>query len=343
MSPDATADLLIDGSDSVVRPEGFRPEQYPRTRSYPGADALLREVRAKPPAAGARFAGWQATAYGAERKLLGNHPTRENLEALVHKALILARPRSGAVFEVVLIVDSGEKARAISSYAREAPARVAFDVRGLHDPEPRRVEVTLRRSVLDAADCAVAALPDELDLRRTGRVLIVDVGYLRTKLSIVSEDGCEHQEQLDSLGAADLVRRVLRDGQDHGLVEDEFAVIRALESSRIPETSEGPVASQRLVVAGRAFDVDSALRSARAGLEEELERAVRRLVLGHFRRRAETCRAVACIGGGAALVGAGLSARVRAAGLGLTDVWVTRDASFLLLEGAQRLLAGSQG
>jgi hypothetical protein len=119
---------------------------------------------------------------------------------------------------------------------------------------------------------------------------------------------------------------VLRDGQDQGLVADEFAVVRALESAR----------EHAIAIAGRRFDIRAPLESARRALEEELTRNVRRLLLEHYERCGESCEAAAIIGGGAASIGAGLAARLEASELGLRRVWVTPDPSFLLTNGARQ-------
>jgi hypothetical protein len=317
----------VDADDDVPRPTGFDPQDYPRTRSYPGSDEYLDEVREKP-GAGARFAGRLAAIYGADRERLGSHPTRDNVDALVRKAIILLRSAVHGVecADAVFVLDPGAKAEAVHGYVAESPRELTIAVRSLRDKEPARIQLTLRGRVADAAECAVAALPPEMGLDRVGRVLIADVGYSRTKLAIMSERGCEHQQDCQGLGVSDCVRRILRDGQEQGLVEDEFAVIQGLERSQ-----------STIEVAGRRFDLTSTLVSATRSLEEELLRAVARVVLDHYGRYGEPCHGVAITGGGAAIVGAGLADRVRASDLGVNLVWVANDTSYLLLEGAARI------
>jgi hypothetical protein len=331
-APNAATELLIDEQRPLQRPIGFDAAQYVRTRSYPGAEAVLGQVRDQAPVTGARYAGWQAATFGADREVLGTHPTAQNVDALVHKALILTKAASGRDVQVVFVLDAGAKAETILRYAQQSPRTAAFEVRSLQQPEPRRVELNVRSRVVDAADCAAAALPSHCSLQELERLLVIDIGYLRTKLTIVSTQGCEHQEQLDSLGVSDCINRILRDGQDRGLVEDEFAVIHALEKS----------APSALEVAGRWFEVTEPLRRAREGLEQELERAARRMLLGYFGRRAQLCRGAIVLGGGAALVGAGLIARLRASDVGLSHTWAATDPSFFLLEGAEQLESGTR-
>jgi hypothetical protein len=158
-------------------------------------------------------------------------------------------------------------------------------------------------------------------------VLVVDIGFLRTKLMFLSAEGCEQQLPVLQLGTSDLVRRILRDGQEHGLVEDEFAVIYALER----------LDGRSLNVGGRRFDVDAELRSARRAVEEELARAGQSALVRYFQRRSHTCRTVAIIGGGVHLLGQGLKDRLEAAQLGIDTVWLAQDPNFLLVEGALRL------
>jgi hypothetical protein len=158
------------------------------------------------------------------------------------------------------------------------------------------------------------------------RLLLIDVGHFRTKFALLSENGCELQSELE-LGSADCVRRVLRDGQDRGLVADEFAVVRALEVVR----------ENAISVNGRRVDVGAPLESARRALEEELVRAVHRLLLEQYERSGESCQAAAVIGGGAASLGASLAARLEASAIGLRTVWVSPDPNFLLVEGARAI------
>jgi hypothetical protein len=323
----AAGELLIDEQQPLQRPVGFDAAQYARTRSYPGAEAVLGQVRDQAPVTGARYAGWQATTFGVDREVLGIHPTAQNVDALVHKALILTKAASGRDVQVVFVLDAGAKAETILRYAEQSPRTAAFEVHSLQQREPRRVELEVRSRVVDAADCAAAALPSHCSLHKLERLLLIDIGYFRTKLAIVSSHGCEHQEQLDSVGVSDCVKRILRDGQDRGLVEDEFAVIHALEKS----------APGALQVAGRRFAVTEPLRNARDGLEQELERAARRTLLGYFGRRARLCRGAVVLGGGVALVGEGLLARLRASEVGLSQAWAAADPSFFLLDGAEQV------
>lgn len=316
-------ELLLADEDRWPAPAGFDPERYPRTRSYPGAARVLEEAR---PVPGARFAGWTATKYGADRQLLGRHPTVENVEALARKALLSARAGGGQTTMVLVVDGAGAKARAVRRYASGSPHHVTMTVRKLRDDKARRMDVTVDHVLLDWVACAVEALPARLDPAEIGRLLLVDVGYERAKLAIVSGEGCEHQSELPGLGASDCVRRLVRDGRERGLVEDELALMRALERSH-----------RDIEVAGRRFDVGAAFDVARRELHRELHREVRATLLDHYGRRAEPCRAVAVMGGGAAVVGEALAASLRDAELGIRAAWVAPDPGFLLVEGARRL------
>jgi hypothetical protein len=241
----------------------------------------------------------------------------------VNKALMLLCPADCSSAELVFVVDSGAKAAAVSRYVSALPRTVAFEVRTYREPEPRRLRVLLRGSCVDAAACAAAALPPEMAPGPDRRVLLIDIGHFRTKLAVFSRDGCDLQEQLP-FGMADCVRRVLRDGQELGLVADEFAVIRALERS-----------SKDVITVGKGrFDIGGPLLRARRGLEEELEKSVRRLLLEHYGRVGESCKAAAIFGGGAVTLGPSLAARLQACEVGLGANWVAPDPNFFLLEGA---------
>ncbi len=320
------APLVLDDDADLVRPETFDPADYPRTRSYPGSEQFLDDVRGRV-APHARFAGWPAAAHGSDRELLGTHPTRDNVDALVRKALILLTKDGFDCTDVSVrfVVDVGPKAAAIADYARKPP-RVAIAARDFHTDAERRLSPALRCSVVDAADCAIAALPDALAFDQVERVLVVDIGYLRTKLAIASAAGCEHQPQPAPLGMSDCVRRILRDGQDQGLVEDELAVVRALERARADE----------IEVAGRRFSIGRVVAGAERALVVELARAVERATVDHFARRGEPCRAIAVVGGGAAVIGNALVDKVRTAGIGIDTGWVSPAPSFALVEGGLR-------
>jgi hypothetical protein len=147
-------------------------------------------------------------------------------------------------------------------------------------------------------------------------------------VAVFSGEGCELQEQLP-IGVADCVRRVLRDGPELGLVADEFALIRVLESSQ-----------KDVVTLGKgSFDIGDPLRAARRGVEEELEKGLRRVLLDHYGRRGESCEAAVVFGGGAVVVGPSLAARLDAGQIGLRATWVAPDPNFLLIDGAERLVA----
>lgn len=316
-------ELLLDGERSWPAPVDFEPRRYPRTRSYPGAARVLEEAR---PVAGARFAGWLAAKYGADRELLGTQPTEHNVEALVRKALLTAGIGRGRVRLVLVVDPAGPKAHAIHRYAESSPHRVEIEVHQLRRNATRRVDVTVACEVLDAAACAAEVLPRRISPANVGWLLVVDVGYLRAKLAVLSPTGCDQQRQLPGHGVSDCVHRLLRDGAEQGLVEDELAVMRALERSK--DTIE---------VADRRFDVGASFEASRLDLEHDLARVVRAALLDHFDRRGEPCRAVAIVGGGAAIAGEGLAATLRDDGLGVDETWVARAPGYLLVEGAIRI------
>lgn len=313
--------LQLQSRQRIPRPEDFEPDKYPRARSYPEGEAFLRDVQSVPRA---RFAGWQAVAHGADRQLLAEEPSFDNVDALVHKAYLLNAMSADRV-RVVFLVDSGPKAEMILRYVEASPP-ARFSAWKPGRAEPQRVEFEVQAQALDAATCAIAALPESMSLQKVGRVLVIDIGYFRTKLYIVSAEGCEYEDQVQELGISDCVLRVLRDEQAQGLVEDEFAVLRALERSLV-----------EIEVAGRRFNVRDTLESARRGLEEELVRVAQAAVVGHFERQGKPCKAAVIIGGGAAIVGKGLASRLTASEIGIGETWVTPNRSFYLLEGAQRV------
>lgn len=327
MSGDANpADLLLGDRESMLRLDDFDPAKYPRARSYPREEACRDDIQTVPRP---RYAGRLAVALGADRELLGRHPTAENIDALVHRAFFRGAEGCRRA-EVIYVLDTGAKAEAILSYAQASPRSTAFLKWKVGKPQPVLIQLRASGRVIDAADCAAAALPPDSSLQRVKRLLLVDIGYLRTKLAVMSADGCEHQEQLDGLGVSDCVRRVLRDGQERELIEDEYAVSKALEKSQ-----------STIEVAGRRFDIAPILDGARRGLEEELARAAKRAVVKTYGRSSDSCKAVAIIGGGSAVIGKGLAERLKRLGIGLDTAWIADDTRFFLLEGARRILRGA--
>lgn len=319
--------LLLDTREVLPRIASFDPSDYPRTRSYPRAEDFVRRVRSEPPVDGARFAGRIAATYGADRHLFGLSPTLATVDALVHKALILASGGQSCSAELTFVLDVGTNAEVVERYARACPRSATVQLQSYRDPEPRRIELGFSGRLVDAPSCVAAALPTSLSPAAGGPVLVLDIGFFRTKLMLVSEDGCERLEPVLPMGTSDVVRRILRDGQDQGLIEDEFAVIEALER----------LDGQLLEVGGRRFDVGAALQSAGRALAEELARAAERALVGYCQRRGHTCKALAIIGGGSPLVGSGVKERLEVAELGLRAIWIAPDPSFFLVEGARRL------
>jgi len=248
---------------------------------------------------------------------------------LVNKALIQVSPAGQLDVELVLLVDLGVKAESIQRYVAAGLRERTIEARSFRKAKPRRIELRVRPTVVDSAACAIAALPPELDLSSVERVLTIDIGYLRTKLAFLSAEGCEHQEELEGLGLVDCIRRILRDGQDQGLVEDELAVVRALEHWR----------GEELEIAGRRFDVEAAFAQASLSLVRELTRQAERALTEHYERRASICRSVALLGGGAVALGQALRKSLLDAEVGLRTVWVTVDGSNALLAGARELAA----
>lgn len=314
--------LLLDDKATMIRTGDFDPSKYPRTRSYPREESYLNQIQSVPHA---RFAGRIAVALGADREILGRHQTEENVDALVHKSLFKVAEGCDRV-DIIFILDVGAKANAIASWAKVSPRTVRFYKWKLQNSEPVSIELSANNQVIDAAVCAIGSLPPEFSLQKIKRFLLIDIGYFRTKLALISSEGCEYQEQIDELGVSDCVRQVLRDGQEYGLVEDEYAVIRALEKSL-----------STIEVAGRRFDIHRTLESTKRVLEEELEKKVQKTVIEQCGRKGVSCQAVAVVGGGSAIVGEGLVARVKTTNLGLNVSWVAKDTKFFLLEGARKV------
>ncbi len=308
-------DLTL-GEADVFRPEGFDPGQHGRARSYPEGQAFRRAVHT---VAHSRYVGWQAVAHGSDRQLLGIHPTEDNIEALFRKALLLGEIDGDRV-DTAFVVGTDEVAAAVARYVAKGPRTDRFLAWTAGSPDPRRVEVEIHFRVVDWAACAFAALPPNL---RGSRFAVVDIGYRRTKFAILSDRGCEHQADLAAVGVSDCVHRILRDEQEQGLVEDEFAVIRALERSQTV-----------IDVAGRRFDVRRSLDDARRALEQDLAGALDRALRADFERALLPCSTIALIGGGAQVVGSALATRIKAMRLGVDQVWVCPDSRFFLSEGA---------
>ncbi len=322
--------LLLDGSQALPRPVDFDPKTYLRVRSFAGGQELVAEARQQ--AVGqARFAGWIAATYGADRQLVASHPSEENIDSLVRKAFIQVGATGACRAEVAFVVDTGAKANALSRYVAGCPRQATLVLRNLRTQGRRRLEVDFSARVMDAADCASAEPPADALLARLGRLLLVDIGYRRTKLALLSRDGCEHQEEIADLGVAFCLHRILRDGQDQGLVEDELAVVEAFEKPP----------HHIIEVAGRRFDVRDAYHSALRVLELELARAMKRVALEQYQRSGEVCRGAMILGGGAHIAGAGLLALLEKSDGGFTTVRVADDPGYLLLQGASRRLGRS--
>jgi len=323
-SHDAT-ELLLEPGANLLRTPALAGANIGRTRSYARSESFVRRVRERPPAAGSRFAGRLAAIYGADRRWLGFEPSHEAVDALVHKALVVSGVEGECEADITFVLDVGRKAEVIAEYARAPKPATTVELRSYSRASPRRLRLSIRSRITDAPSCVAAALPAALSPAAQGAVLVIDIGFLRTKLAVLTPDGCQSQEAVERLGTSDLVQRILRDGQGEGLVEDEFAVIDALERG------DGSV----LVVAGRRFDVAATLRSAGRALEEEIVRAARRVSVVHFERTGSPVRAVAVAGGGAQVVGAGVKARLEDDGTG--TVWLCPEPSWLLVEGARTL------
>jgi hypothetical protein len=320
--------LLLDEHQSMPRLSDFDPKLFPRVRSYPGGERFLASLRSEGHLLhAARFVGSVAASYGADRRLLGCEPSVANVEAIVRKALTLL-PKDCARVKAVLVIDQGAKADAIVRHCNQGPREVRVTRWSYLRSEREARRVTYEPRIIDAAECALAILPDGSGPEAIGAVMLVDVGYLRTKLAIVSSLGCEAQQELHGLGIADCVQRVLRDGQELGLIEDEVAVIRSFEQGW----------GGRVQVADRTFEVGAAFESARAALEQELAKSVQKMQMDWFSRHAQVCGGLAILGGGAAIVGSGLVARLEES-LHFDAVWVAAAKSYGLVEGARRRLS----
>lgn len=325
-SPPTDNDLVL--GEGPLRPTGFEAASHPRAESYQGAPQFLREARGRLHG-NVALCGWLAAAYGADREVLGLSPTAENVALLAQKALLLAAPASGTV-QVVLLVDSGAKASLITEHARALEGQVDLCARCLRHDASRRVRIEVHARVADAPGCAASFVRQDPVLQGVSRLVLLDVGYFRTKLAVVSSDlGCELQSEQPDLGMVDCIRRVLRDSQDQGLVADEYAVVRALESQR-----------DFVRLCGRRFDIGAVFASAAADLAQSIARVVRTDLLAHYSRSGRTCQAAAILGGGAAQVGEQLAAALQQEKLGLSTIRVTSEPSFALVEGARQQWAG---
>jgi hypothetical protein len=324
--------LLLDERATLPRTLDFDPDRYPRTRSFPGGEDFVAKVRNKPEVSGARFAGWLAAAYGQDRRLIAVEPSVENIDALVHKAVLTSAASDDCEVNAVLIIDWGRKAHALAQYTTMPPRRSTVQVRSYRRFQPRRVRIAIESRIADAAACGYAAVADRIQVAPGQPVVVIDVGYLRTKIFVVGSEGCELQHQVDGVGTSVCVRRVMRDAQHEGLIEDELAMIRALE-----KLDRGTVTIEK-----RRFDVSAVLEDVRTEIVDDLARAAERTVLQHFEQRGERCRNVAIIGGGAFLLGRQLAVRLERLDLGFSPAHVGADAEFSHVDGARRLADGAR-
>jgi hypothetical protein len=280
-------------------------EALDRERAFIGATAVLREARSGAhPLRGARLAGCIAAALGADRRGAMEDGTPDGVEALLHRVLAVARAE-GEV-EVVWIVDTGVKAQALQRWAGSLPGPRTIRWWSMLARCQTECRLSLRTRVVDAADCAVAALPHAMRPEQVARILVLDIGSMRSRLALVSADGCEHLQEV-AMGAGSCVPLRWQNGS-------------------------GPASGQQ-AMGRRGGDAEGAGASA---LEVELDRAVRKMVFGHFERSGNLCKHAAIVGGGAPVIGRALAGTLRV-GAGLSQVWVASEPDFLLVDGARRL------
>jgi hypothetical protein len=326
--PTTGDDLVLASGGAPLRPLDFDPAEHPRAASYPGGEEFLHEARGRLDG-DAVLCGWLAAAYGADREVLGLKPTVDTVRLLTRKALLAAAPPAGPL-TVEFIVDTGLKAQLICQYAASVSGEVSVEGRSLRGGAARLVRPEVRGQVDDAPECAAAFARQDAALRAADRVLVLDVGYFRTKLAIVSETlGCELQSEHADLGVVDCVRRVMRDAQSEGLVGDEYALARALESRR-----------DVVDLAKRRFGIADVVTGAAADLATGVERVVRAELQADFTRSGRPCPGAIIMGGGAVYVGEAVAKLLKAPAVGVKTVRVTTEPSFALVEGARLLVAG---
>jgi hypothetical protein len=313
-------ELLLNAQDPLLRPAEFTARTYPRTRSYAGAEAFVERVGTTAPEK-ARYAGALAAVFGSDRQLLGHTPSEELVEGLVRKAIMLLAADGASQIDLVLLVDPGLKGSVIEQFARRGSRPVHMELRSHRSQAVRVLDVELQPRLVDAPSCAHSALGSRATA--TATTLVVDIGYLRCKLYVLSPLGCERATEIDQLGIRDCVRLLLRDGQAIGLFEDEYAVILALEAHR-----DGTLEIRR-----RRFAVGRILGNAAADLSEALARRIEHTVVSLYERRGITCHHVVLAGGGVHLVGKELARRLNGLGLGLVPELV-QHTDYWLLEGA---------
>ena len=316
------SDLVLGEPEVVPRHHDFDATRFPRSRSYPDAEILAQSAS---PVARPRFAGWLAAAYGADRELLGKHPSDENVDALLNKALLPCAAGHDRA-ELTFVVDLGPKVAPVLRQAARSPRPIELAAWRVGAQTPSHIRLDVSMSVVDAPACARAALPPEI-VPADGPLLLVDIGYLRTKLAILSPVGCEHHEEVHGVGVAACVARILRDGQAQDLVEDELAIVRALERS-----------TDFIEVQGRRFDVRETLQAVQREVALDIAREALRLIRDHYGLRGDACRAVAILGGGAVLLGRGVADGILDGGLGVQAPWIVPDPNPLLVEGASKIV-----
>src|SRR5690242_4591370 len=138
--PSDLRELTLGSEFDLLRPMDFDADAHPRTRSYPGAERFLQLLRDRPPEARARFAGGIAAVYGADRQTLGEHPTLANVDALVHKVLMLLARTSGSdplAVRLVFVVDVGAKSKCISRWVDANGSGFGIDLCSYRDARPR--------------------------------------------------------------------------------------------------------------------------------------------------------------------------------------------------------------
>lgn len=281
-------------------------------------------------ASGGYLVGWPGVMAGGPLgpEPAGSNPEEECLHAMLNKVLF-ENVEDGCDVEVYLAFDFGQKAHNIRQLAGGLNGKsVVLFSRYLYSDEKARKTLCIRSFPVAGPLCLFEhfrrTLFGEVHAKKGGHsMLIVDMGYSRTKIFVASSEGGMEYSMVCDAGVRAYYDEILAHFRQTGRRVNIFSVMKELELNFPYVTLDR-----------QGYSVEHIIQNVKWDLSKGIMKSISEVLKGHYNRTGRWVDAMVITGGGAAMSGDLICACAAKENYAFSRVICDKSARYSVVRGA---------